>query len=145
MNIDKLDLDCSCHDFGCTVRLTRYNDEDSVFLTTHFKQHGLFKRLWHAAKYVFGLNFILSETVLVKESITSLRNFCDKFLDYDMVPVGNRDIFNWMLKYDKEYKGNPREVLYALIAAGAEHLYMEGLKNAEPLLQEVVDAITGKV
>jgi hypothetical protein len=116
-----------------------------VFLETTPIRRGFLQRIWYSIKYILGLQVINSEAVLTPETIKTLRNACDVFLDYDMVPIANVDVFNWLLQFDPELKGKPREVLYHIIAAGAEALYLEGLKNAEPLPQEVVDSLTGKV
>jgi hypothetical protein len=47
------------------------------------------------------------------------------------------DLFNWLLKYDPKYQGCPELLAKDLINVGAQTLYKEGLKNAEPLDEDV--------
>ncbi len=139
----KMYLECSCHGFHCLVRLSYFpEDKDYLYLETHLAEVGFFRRLWRGVRYIFGFYEPYSDTVFDPDGANKLRDSLDEFLDYNLVPNEARSLFDWMVKYDSKLAGKPKEIITTLIAKGAEQLYVEGLQNAEPLPEEVCEAMT---
>lgn len=58
------------------------------------------------------------------------------------IPEEARVIFNWLLKYDPRFQGaTPSAVAAELILAGTQALYAQSLQEAEPLDENVQQAL----
>ena len=135
-------FDCDCKSLRCVVRFGYFQDEkDYLYMETYFNEVGFVKRVWQSIKYILGIYVPYSETVFGKETLTKLRDCCDEFLDYNLIPEQSRGLFDWMVKYDLQLAGKPKEIIATLIAKGADQLYKEGLENADPLPDEVARAM----
>ena len=48
-------LECDCWSLDHVMRLSYFEDEpDTLYVETHLRSYGFFRRVWHAIKYVFG-------------------------------------------------------------------------------------------
>src|SRR5574337_428723 len=136
-------LECSCSNFQCLVRLSYFKDDkDVMYLEANPIPRNFIHRIWHAARYIFGFSISNSEAVLGKSSVYKMRNFCDSFLGNELITEKAKPIYDWMVNYDKEFAGKPDETIKKLIEVGAEYMYRQGLKDIEPLPEEVVESLT---
>jgi hypothetical protein len=65
----------------------------------------------------------------------------ESFRAHVTVPEEVRDIFAWLVKYEPKFLGSPAAVAAELIRVGAHALYADSCKAAEPLDEEIADAM----
>jgi len=138
-------FECDCFTAEHTIRFSYFPEErDFIYAEVHLSSFGFFKRVWTALRYVFGKQSqygCFSETMLNRGQVSKVRDTCNEFLGVDSAPEPARDIFNWMLKYDNTLAGNHKAILDLMISKGAQALYEEGLKNIDPLPEEISKAM----
>lgn len=57
------------------------------------------------------------------------------------LPEEVKDMFAWMKAFDPQFEGRDASIAAFLIKLGVEAYYQRGLENAEPLEQEIIEAM----